>query len=228
MNELEQIIGYQFKDPKTLKIALTHSSFANEAKGTLKNNERLEFLGDAVLSICVSDYLFFHNLGLPEGELTRLRASVVCEKALNSIAVKLGLGRFLKLGKGEENTGGRTRPSILADAVEAIIAAIYIDGGMNEARKFVLDNIKPLLLESESRSFVDYKTKLQEIIQQNPEEIVEYVTVKEEGPDHDKEFEVEVRINSNRVAKGVGKSKKEAEQMAAKSLLQLMGEDETR
>lgn len=228
MTELERILGYQFKDEKKLKIAVTHSSYANEAKGSLKNNERLEFLGDAVLSICVSDYLFNHNKNLPEGELTRLRASVVCEKALNTIAVNLGIGKFLKLGKGEEHTGGRTRPSILADAMEAIIAAIYLDGGMEEARKFVLHNVKPMLEESQDKSFVDYKTKLQEIIQQNPEEIVEYVTVKEEGPDHDKNFEVEVKINSNSVASGVGKSKKEAEQMAAKALLQLMGEDETR
>lgn len=226
MTDIERILGYQFKDEKYIKVALTHSSFANEAKGNIKNNERLEFLGDAVLSISVSDFLFTHHKDLPEGELTRLRASVVCEKALNTIALKLGIGKFLKLGKGEEHTGGRTRPSILADAMEAIIAAIYLDGGMEEARRFVLDNVKPLLEQHKDKSFVDYKTKLQEIIQQNPEEVVEYVTVKEEGPDHDKQFEVEVRINSNSVSKGKGKSKKQAEQMAAKELLRLMGQEE--
>ncbi|MGL5972882.1 MAG: ribonuclease III [Oscillospiraceae bacterium] len=224
MKNIQEIIGYKFKDINILNNALCHSSYANENKKNIKNNERLEFLGDSVLSICVSDYIYNNFKDLPEGDLTRIRAAVVCEKALFQIAVKNDIGQFIKLGKGEEMTGGRTRPSILADCIEAIIAAIYLDGGFKSARAFVMRNLEEDMLKYKNCETEDYKTKLQEIIQQNPEEVVEYNVTKESGPDHDKFFEVEVKINNNSVAKGTGKSKKEAEQEAAKDLLHLMGE----
>lgn len=224
MVEIEKILKYNFKDIKLLDNALSHSSYANENKKCTKNNERLEFLGDSVLSICVSDYIYNNFSTLPEGELTRIRAAVVCEKALYNLAKKINLGEFIKLGRGEEISGGRNRMSILADCVEAVIAAIYLDGGLFEAKKFIIFHLEKEILKNKTKATDDYKTKLQEIIQQNPEEVVEYRVVKELGPDHDKSFEVEVRINNNSVANGVGKNKKEAEQMAAKSLLKLMGE----
>ncbi len=221
---LEELIRYEFQDQKYLDIALTHSSYANERKGHLSNNERQEFLGDSVLSIVVSDYLF-HQFNVPEGELTKLRAALVCEKSLSSFADQIHLGQFLKLGKGEELTGGRTRPSILADAFEALIAAIYLDGGIDQARQFVLPFVQHTLEEGEDHlEFRDYKTMLQEIIQKNPEEKLTYVLVEESGPAHDKKFVVEVRLNSNVIGVGVGRNKKAAEQMSAKEALKLMGE----
>ncbi len=221
---LEELIRYEFQDQKYLDIALTHSSYANERKGHLSNNERQEFLGDSVLSIVVSDYLF-HQFNVPEGELTKLRAALVCEKSLSSFADQIHLGQFLKLGKGEELTGGRTRPSILADAFEALIAAIYLDGGIDRARQFVLPFVQHTLEEGEDHlEFRDYKTMLQEIIQKNPEEKLTYVLVEESGPAHDKKFVVEVRLNSNVIGVGVGRNKKAAEQMSAKEALKLMGE----
>lgn len=224
MKELEQRLGHPFRDPKYLKIALTHSSYANENKGGLPCNERQEFLGDAVLSIVVSDYLFRHYSHLPEGELTKIRASLVCEKALCEFAKSIGLGEYLKLGHGEELTGGRERPSILADAFEAVIAAVYLDGGIEAARGFVLPFARHLIEEEQKAPFQDYKTMLQEIIQQNPEERLTYELVEESGPDHDKHFVVEVHLNSNVIGRGMGRSKKNAEQMAAKEALELMGE----
>lgn len=223
MNELEEKINYHFKNPQYLKTALTHSSYANEMKRGPECNERQEFLGDAVLSIIVSDYIFRTHKNLPEGELTKLRASLVCEKALCGFANELGLGKHLLLGKGEEATGGRGRSSVLADAFEAVIAAIYLDGGMEPAREHVLRFVQNAI-ESHQPSFKDYKTILQEIIQQNPEEKVSYVLIDESGPDHNKEFVVEVHLNSNVIGKGTGRSKKNAEQMAAKEALELMGE----
>ena len=221
---LEELIRYEFQDQKYLDIALTHSSYANERKGHLSNNERQEFLGDSVLSIVVSDYLF-HQFNVPEGELTKLRAALVCEKSLSSFADQIHLGQFLKLGKGEELTGGRTRPSILADAFEALIAAIYLDGGIDRARQFVLPFVQHTLEEGEDHlEFRDYKTMLQEIIQKNPEEKLTYVLVEESGPAHDKKFVVEVRLNSNVIGVGVGRNKKAAEQMSATEALNLMGE----
>ena len=219
----EDVIGYKFKNKKYMYIALTHSSYANESKEKITHNERQEFLGDAVLSIVVSDFLFNHS-HLAEGDLTKLRAAIVCEKSLHKFALKIGLGEFLKLGKGEDMNGGRERPSILADAFEAVIAAIYLDGGMEPARNFILPFVKDSLENEKRLSFKDYKTILQEIIQQNPEEKLTYVLVKEDGPDHDKTFEVEVHLNSNVIGKGVAGSKKEAEQFAAKEALELMGE----
>ena len=220
--ELERRIGYQFQNKKYLDIALTHSSYANEVKHQIKYNERQEFLGDAVLSIIVSDYLF-NNYTVPEGELTKLRAAIVCEKSLDVMANKIGLGQYLRLGHGEELTGGRARPSIIADAFEALIAAIYLDSGIESARKFVLPFVTEMLEHEDSLSFKDYKTILQEIIQQNPEEKLVYKLVGEKGPDHDKRFLVDVMLNSNVIGRGEGRSKKNAEQMAAKEALELMG-----
>ena len=221
--DLEKRIGYHFREKQYLQTAVTHSSYANEMKDPTPYNERQEFLGDAVLSIVVSDYLF-KNSSLAEGDLTKLRAALVCEKSLCGFAAKIDLGSAIRLGKGEEMMGGRTRPSILADAFEALIAAIYLDGGMEAAREFVLPFVMDTL-ESESKiRFHDYKTALQEIVQKNPEEKLSYVLVEESGPDHNKRFEVEVRLNTNVIGHGVGKSKKDAEQMAAKEALELMGQ----
>ncbi len=223
IHELQETIHYHFKNPLYLEIALTHSSYANEVKHQVKYNERQEFLGDAVLSIIVSDYLF-NNYTVPEGELTKLRAAIVCEKSLDVMANKIGLGQYLRLGRGEEMTGGRTRPSIIADAFEALIAAIYLDSGIESARSFVLPFVIEMLEHEDSLSFKDYKTILQEIIQQNPEEKLVYKLVEEKGPDHDKRFVVDVLLNSNVIGKGEGRSKKNAEQMAAKEALELMGQ----
>ncbi len=224
LSQLEQKIKYAFKNRKYLSTALTHSSYANEIKKGTVCNERQEFLGDAVLSIVVSDYIFRHYSHLPEGDLTKIRASLVCEKSLCQFAKIIHLGEYLVLGKGEEQMGGRQRPSILADAFEALIAAIYLDSGMDAAAKFVLPFVKPELDNHGSKVYKDYKTTLQEIIQKNPEEQVTYVLVDESGPDHDKRFKVEVHLNSNVIGSGVGRSKKEAEQMAAREALELMGE----
>lgn len=220
--KFEERIGYHFKNPALLTEALCHSSYANEKRGALHCNERLEFLGDSVLSIVVSTHLFTNCQHLPEGELTKIRASLVCESSLFGWAKQIGLGDFLLLGHGEENSGGRERPSILSDAFEAVIAAIFLDGGMEAAEPYVLGFL-PEHFDRPSEAFHDYKTVLQEVIQQNPEERVEYVLVGEEGPDHAKQFHMEVRLNSNVIGRGVGRSKKIAEQMAAKEALSLMG-----
>ena len=222
IQQLQDTIGYKFHNPVFLEVALTHSSYANEVKHQLKYNERQEFLGDAILSIIVSDYLF-NNYTVPEGELTKLRAAIVCEKSLDVMANKIHLGEYLRLGRGEEMTGGRTRPSIIADAFEALIAAIYLDSGIESARTFVLPFVTEMLEHEDSLFFKDYKTILQEIIQQNPEEKLVYKLVGEKGPDHDKRFVVDVMLNSNVIGKGEGRSKKNAEQMAAKEALELMG-----
>lgn len=222
IQQLQDTIHYQFKNPLFLEIALTHSSYANEVKHQTKYNERQEFLGDAVLSIIVSDYLF-NNYTVPEGELTKLRAAIVCEKSLDVMADKIHLGEYLRLGRGEEMTGGRTRPSIIADAFEALIAAIYLDTGIESARAFVLPFVTEMLEHEDRLSFQDYKTTLQEIIQQNPEEKLVYKLVEEKGPDHNKRFVVDVMLNSNVIGRGEGRSKKNAEQMAAKEALELMG-----
>ena len=222
IQQLQQVIHYQFHNITFLEVALTHSSYANEMRHQVRYNERQEFLGDAVLSIIVSDYLF-NNYTVPEGDLTKLRAALVCERSLVVMANKIGLGDYLRLGHGEEMTGGRTRPSIIADAFEALIAAIYLDSGIESAREFVLPFVIEMLEHEDSLSFKDYKTILQEIIQQNPEEKLVYKLVGEKGPDHDKRFVVEVLLNSNVIGKGQGRSKKTAEQMAAKEALELMG-----
>lgn len=221
--ELQQKIGYTFRNPQLLRQALTHSSFANEGKKHGKNNERLEFLGDSVLSVIVAKHLFMTYRDIPEGELTKLRASLVCEKALDVFAGQLELGKYLHLGKGEEMTGGRQRPSILADAFEAVIAALYLDGGYETAQRFVLGFIPKELDIHKASPLSDYKTVLQEIIQQNREEKIEYVMVDEKGPDHAKVFTAEVLLNSNVIGRGEGSSKKQAEQNAAREALKLMG-----
>ena len=221
---LEERLGYKFKNIKFLETGVTHSSFSNETKEHVPYNERQEFLGDAVLSIIVSDYIFENYTKLPEGELTKLRASLVCEKSLCGFANEIELGSFLRLGHGEELMGGRERPSILADAFEAMLAAVYLDGGIEPATKIVLGFVKRALEHVENAPFRDYKTLLQEIIQKNPEERLTYVLVAESGPDHDKRFEVNVMLNSNVIGHGIGKSKKAAEQLAAKEALELMGQ----
>lgn len=222
LEKLQQSVGYKFKDERLLQRALTHTSYANECnEGHNKSNERLEFLGDSVLGIITAEHFYLNFKDLPEGELTKLRAATVCENSLSSFARQLGLGEYLLLGKGEMCTGGSDRPSILADAFEALIAAIYLDGGIEEAQKFVLKYVDKAV--EEHRGFKDYKTVLQEVIQKNPGEVIEYVLVKESGPDHNKRFEVEVHLNSNVIGKGVGTSKKKAEQLAAKEALELMG-----
>ena len=220
---LEQRIGYQFKNGKYLRRALTHSSYSNESREKPECNERLEFLGDAVLSLVVSNYIF-HRFHLNEGDLTKIRASIVCEKSLFRFAGEIGLGEELYLGRGEPQRGGRTRPSIVSDAFEALIAAIFLDGGLEPASRFILRFVREELDTGERSAFVDYKTMLQEIVQKNPEEKVSYVLVEENGPDHDKHFVVEVRLNSNVIGRGEFRSKKGAEQLAAKEALELMGE----
>jgi len=227
MLRLEEKIGYTFKDQSLLKTALTHSSYANESRDKrVECNERVEFLGDSVLSLVTSDYIYRQYRQTPEGELTKIRATVVCEQALFEVATNLGINSYLLLGKGEEAGGGRNRPSILADAMESIIGAIYLDGGFDAAQKFVLTFLKPkIALAAKGKTFRDYKTMLQEIVQKSKEEVLSYHLVSESGPDHDKHFVVEVHLNSNVFSTGEGRSKKEAEQMAAKSALRFMGED---
>ena len=219
--EFEEKIGYHFENEKLLLQALTHSSYANEHHmGRLADNERLEFLGDAVLEITASEFLFHRYPGHPEGELTRLRASMVCEPALAFCTRELELGRYLLLGKGEDQTGGRERKSILSDALEAVIGAIYLDGGFANAKefihRFVLNDIEHKQL------FFDSKTILQELVQGNHGGELSYFLLKEEGPDHNKKFVVEARIGSVPYGTGSGRTKKSAEQDAAyHTLLQL-------
>ena len=215
--ELQEVLHYTFKNPALLRIALTHTSYANESKVATTHNERLEFLGDSVLSVVVADYLF-HQSGRPEGELTRMRASLVSEDALFQFAQEIQLGEYLRLGHGEDLGGGRSRPSVVSDAFEAVIAALYLDGGMEAARNFIL----PFITEGKTAED-DYKTRLQEIVQQNPEEKLSYVVEQETGPDHDKHFVVAVRFNSDCIARGEGRSKKMAEQHAAREALKLLG-----
>jgi ribonuclease-3 len=231
LDELESAIGYKFKDKAILKEALTHSSYANELKSrkkiAVKCNERLEFLGDSVLSTVVSEYLFATYPELPEGELTQRRKAVVQSSALFSYAKTIELGRYLYLGNGEEKGGGRERQSNLENAFEALIAAIYLDAdddGFKVAKKFILPFIKKELDENYSPIINDPKTELQQLIQQAEGDVLEYVTVREYGPDHEKTFEVEARMNSNVIGKGIGRSKREAEQNAAMEALKLFGE----
>ena len=223
LEEFQGKIRYYFNDKELLIEALSHPSYANEKRKGRNSNERLEFLGDSVLSIVVSQYLFEHFTHLPEGELTKIRASLVCEKSLYEFAKQIDLGEHILLGKGEENTGGRERVSILADAFEAVIAAVFLDGGLEAAKRHILKFIPKDIDDRKPVSFSDHKTILQEIIQKNPEEKVEYKLVGQSGPDHNKAFKVQVRLNSNVIGTGIGRSKKEAEQMAAKEALELMG-----
>ncbi len=222
LKPLMDAIGYQFHTVSLLEQALTHSSFANEGHGGGDSYERLEFLGDAVLGFITARHLY-ENDRSPEGELTKLRAAVVCEKALCSYSKALGIGAYMRLGRGEAQNGGAERPSILADMYEAVLAAIYLDGGWEPAEQFVLRFIIPEAENQRRRHFKDHKTALQEIIQQNPGERLEYVLTGASGPDHNKVFHVEVHLNSNVIGHGHGHSKKEAEQQAAHEALKLMG-----
>lgn len=221
IEELEKIAGYCFKNKKNLLLALTHSSYANEKRNEgLSSNERLEFLGDAVLNIVISDYIYKNRPKLSEGEMSKTRASIVCESALMKCAENIKLGSFIMLGRGEENTGGRQRASILSDAFEALIGAIYIDGGLEEASKFIFKAMEELISHMDkSEVFIDYKTNLQEVIQKDGEEKISYQILEEKGPDHNKEFIVQLTVGDKVMGSGSGKSKKEAEQNAAKAAL---------
>lgn len=224
VEEYEKLIGYTFQDKNILKVALTHSSHANEHKGAYKSYERLEFLGDSILGFVTAKYLFNNFKELPEGQLTKNRAALVCEKSLCGFSRQLHVGDFVRLSHGEQHSGGKERPSILADIFESTIAAIFLDSGeLETAEKFILRFIEPATKQQSYKPFKDYKTTLQEIVQQNPEEKLEYVVTGETGPDHDKHFSVEVHLNSNIIGKGGGRSKKDAEQQAAREALELMG-----
>ena len=222
IEEYEQLIGYTFRDKSLLETALTHSSYANEHK--CPSYERLEFLGDSVLGFVTAEHLYQNFPQLPEGQLTKHRAAIVCERSLCGFSKTLQVGTFLRLSHGELHSGGRERPSILADVFESTVAAIFLDSGeLEEAKKFILRFVEPAAKHQTAKPFKDYKTTLQEVVQQNPEEHLEYVVVGESGPDHDKHFVVEVHLNSNVIGKGGGRSKKEAEQQAAREALHLMG-----
>ena len=226
IKELETAIGYRFRNITLLQNALAHSSYANERwHNSLMSNERLEFLGDSVLGMLVAEYLYRTFPDRPEGELTRMRADMVCEKTLASVANGLGLGAHLLLGKGEEQGGGRSRDSILADAVESVIAACYLDGGMDAAlefvKKFILVNVPVAKFHN-----TDYKTALQELVQQKKNQTLVYTLVGESGPDHDKQFVVELTLNGESVGKGTGSSKKRAEQDAARTALDKLFPDQ--
>ena len=223
IGELEKKIGYQFRDKSLLKQALTHSSFANEQRiNKLKDYERLEFLGDAVLELISSDFLFHENPQMPEGKLTKLRSSMVCEPALAYCARDIELGRYMLLGKGEEATGGRNRDSITSDVMEAVIGALYLDGGFDAAHdfihRFILSDLENKIL------FYDSKTILQEVVQGHYEEPLHYELIGEEGPDHDKRFLVEAVIGNTTIGEGSGHTKKAAEQEAAYQALLWMKE----
>lgn len=221
LKSFQDKIGYTFKKEELLLRALSHSSYVNERQNGGTSNERLEFLGDSVLGFIAAEYFFLNYAKIPEGELTKLRAATVCESSLYDFAKELDLGNYLFLGRGETVTGGNNRPSILADAFEALLAAIYLDGGLGAAKRFALQFIKNAC--NKAAAFKDHKTILQEVIQKNPEESVEYVLTAENGPDHNKSFTVEVHLNSNVIGTGTGKSKKLAEQEAAREALALMG-----
>ena len=225
IKDLENALGYRFKNIQLLQNALAHSSYANERwHNSLLSNERLEFLGDSVLGMLVADYLYRTFPDRPEGELTRMRADMVCEQTLAAAANKIGIGEHLLLGHGEERFGGRTRNSILADAMESVIAACFLDGGLGAAltvvQKFILVEVPVTKLHN-----VDYKTRLQELVQQKKNQTLSYSLIGESGPDHDKQFVVEVRLNGNVVGSGSGSSKKRAEQSAAAGAIEKLFPD---
>lgn len=224
MQELEKKLNYTFRNPELLHEALSHSSYANEHRSAgRRSNERLEFLGDSVLGFVTAEFLFVQHPDLPEGDLTRIRAALVCEQSLYEVARKLDLGAYLKLGRGEEAGGGRQRTSILADATEAVFAAVYLDGGIGAAsaliHRVLLDVEKEEVVEERRR---DYKTALQELVQRQADQVLSYRMIGEEGPDHDKTFRAQVLLNDQPVGTGSGHSKKEAEQSAAKDALSRM------
>ena len=225
IKDLETAIGYRFQNIALLQNALTHSSYANERwHNSLLSNERLEFLGDSVLGMLVAEYLYHNFPDRPEGELTRMRADMVCEKTLAAAANRIGIGEHLLLGHGEDRLGGRNRESILADAMESVIAACFLDGGIKAAlkvvQKFILVEVPVTKLHN-----VDYKTALQELVQQKKNQVLTYTLVGQSGPDHDKQFDVEVALNGNVVGKGSGRSKKRAEQDAARTAIEKLFPD---
>lgn len=220
MKSLESKLGYQFRDVSLLEHALTHSSYANEHHlGSISSNERLEFLGDSVLGMIVADHLYRTFPDLPEGDLTRIRANLVCENSLVLVAKALNLGHYLKLGKGENACGGRNRPSILADAVEAVLAAVFLDGGLEYDRKiiqhFILNH-----MDQVNQASRDHKTYLQELVQRKSGQVLTYRLAGESGPDHSKTFTMQVLLNGLSIGQGSGRSKKEAEQAAANAAIQ--------
>ena len=218
MEELEKNIGYTFKNKELLKKALTHTSYAYEHG--IESNEKLEFLGDSILEFISSTYLFANYSKLKEGEMTKVRATVVCEKSLYKVAKMHNFSDFLYLGKSERQSGGENRPAILADSVEAVIAAIYLDGGIEKAQKFIIENLKEEIeIASKNVGQKDYKTVLQEKLQKHGEVEIKYTILREIGPDHDKTFEAQVECNNKKLATGIGKSKKQAEMEAAKEAL---------
>ena len=226
-DRLQTALCYQFRDPALLRGALTHSSYANENKNLkLECNERLEFLGDSILGFVVADTLYRRFPDRPEGEMTRMRADMVCEATLAGAADVIGLGQELLLGRGEEQGGGRTRVSILADAMESVIAAAYLDGGLEAARGIISRLILCSIPEQHLHN-ADYKTALQELVQRRPGQVLSYRLKGETGPDHDKRFEVEVLLNGEAVGTGVGSSKKRAEQAAARTAMKALFPDET-
>lgn len=228
LNILQKNLNYYFDDIELLETALTHSSYANENRlHVSKSNERLEFLGDTIINIVVSQYLYKKYPFYPEGELTKIRAKVVCEPSLAFIGKQIEIGKYLFLGKGEEATGGRERDSIIADASEAITGAIFLDSNFDTVNNFLLMNFEADIVDAVAKGdlFIDYKTELQEKLQKVARAKVEYAVIKEEGPDHNKLFYMDVMINKETIGSGVGRNKKEAEQMAAKEALILMDED---
>ena len=220
MEKLEEKLGYTFHDRRLLENALTHSSYANENKSKGEtSNERLEFLGDSVLGMVVADHLYRTHPNMPEGELTRTRAALVCEDSLVEVAARLELGQYLKLGRGEDAGGGRKRPSIQADAVEAVIAAVYLDGGIGSARKLITNFILTNNEREQEGAIRDFKTALQELVQRENGRVLSYRLMGESGPDHAKVFSVEVDLDGTPIGAGQGRSKKEAEQNAAKAAM---------
>lgn len=221
LENVEKSIGYTFKNKELLKTALTHTSYAYETES--ESNEKLEFLGDSILEFISSKYIYKTYPNLKEGEMTKVRASVVCEESLYKVAKMHGFSDFLYLGKSEQKTGGKNRPAILADSVEAVIAAMYLDGGLEPAEKFIVENLKEeIKIASKHVGDKDYKTVLQEKLQEHGEVKIEYEITKETGPDHDKRFESEVKCNGKILAKGEGRSKKEAQMHAAKKALEIL------
>jgi len=225
LNEIEKNINYQFKNILLLKTALTHTSYAHENK--VESNEKLEFLGDAILEFVVSEYLYTNYKKLKEGEMTKVRATVVCEKSLHKVAIKHQFNNYLYLGKSEKKTGGSNKPAMLADSVEAVIAAIYADSNIEEARKFILDNLKDEIeIATKTVGMKDYKTVLQEKLQEHGTVKIEYNILKESGPDHNKSFTAEVKCDGKFLAKGIGTTKKNAEMEAAKIALENINRNE--
>lgn len=223
LKEFQNTLGVKFTNLSYLKKALTHSSFANQYKDT-EYNERLEFLGDSVLQLCITEYLFKNYLDKAEGELTKIRSLIVCENSLFEIAKRLDLGNYIRMSKGEELTGGRNRTSIQADAVEAVLAAIYLDKGLEFTREFILNQFSDIIKKAiENKIILDFKTKLQEHLQKNGEVNIIYELVKFEGPPHRRKFFTKVLINGECMGEGEGFSKKEAEQASAKQALEKMG-----